>query len=177
MKLTEKHIDDRIDTVTYQHVPGTTTTVCTIKLVNGFVLLGQSACIDAADFDEQVGKDIAYKKARDKIWELEGYLACEAKYKALQLSEKRTEDLAMAILLKRDASTPFFQQNVEKISTSEKINRLWRTPLHLFSQEEKQVISDYWNALEGHAEEGRIISQSLLNHVLEIYDRHFVGGK
>ena len=181
MKLTEQHIDERIDTVDYQRVPGTTTTVCTIKLVNGFVLLGQSACIDPASFDEQTGKDIAYKKARDKIWELEGYLACEARHKATTTSSLQAYlDTSTLVSQEKAPYTPawlFFKRNVEHLSISDKIQRLWRTPLCLFSQEEKQIISECWNELGGRIEEGRTIPPALLDQVLEIHDRHFVGGQ
>lgn len=53
--------------------PTGTLTICVLTLKNGFNVTGESACVDPRNFDEQVGRDIAYRNARDKIWSLEGY--------------------------------------------------------------------------------------------------------
>lgn len=49
-------------------------TFCVIVLKNGFTVTGESACASPENFDAEVGRKIAYKNAREKIWELEGYL-------------------------------------------------------------------------------------------------------
>ena len=49
-------------------------TVCALTLVNGSTVTGDSAAVSPENFDEQVGRDVAYTHARDKIWALEGYL-------------------------------------------------------------------------------------------------------
>jgi hypothetical protein len=61
------------------HFPGTTTTIAIAALPDGFVVgTGQSSCISAANFDADIGAQIAsdnaLKAAREKLWELEGYL-------------------------------------------------------------------------------------------------------
>lgn len=48
-------------------------TLCILVLKNGFMVTGESACASPANFNEEVGRKIAYGKARDKIWALEGY--------------------------------------------------------------------------------------------------------
>ena len=73
-RLTPNYIDSLIQTVRYHVFPGTTTTVCCIELPNGFTVTGDSACASPANFNAQVGREIAYRNAREKIWELEGYL-------------------------------------------------------------------------------------------------------
>ena len=78
--VTNQTIDNRIDTVTYYRLPGTTVTICQIKMVNGFVVLGESACVNPADFDQEKGESIAHENAREKLWPLEGYLAAERRY-------------------------------------------------------------------------------------------------
>ena len=74
-------IDGLMSTVVVHthHFPGTTCTVATATLPDGFVLAtGQSACISPALFDAEIGIKVAtadaIKKAREKAWELEGYL-------------------------------------------------------------------------------------------------------
>lgn len=48
-------------------------TLCFITMRGGFVVTGQSSCIDTKDFDKQLGEDYAYQDAFNKIWELEAY--------------------------------------------------------------------------------------------------------
>jgi len=44
------------------------------KLPNGFTVLGESACVDPTNYDEEIAIDLAKKRIVNKIWELEGYL-------------------------------------------------------------------------------------------------------
>lgn len=53
--------------------PGTTLTVCVLKLANGFTVTGESACASPENFDAELGLNIARENAREKIWALEGY--------------------------------------------------------------------------------------------------------
>jgi hypothetical protein len=77
MGITQQQIEAKIDRVSYQILENSTTTVCCIRMKNGFNIIGTSACVNAADFDEEMGRSIAYKKAFERIWELEGYLLAE----------------------------------------------------------------------------------------------------
>lgn len=63
-------------------VGDTTTMMCSLQLENGFVVTGTSACIDPANFDLEIGKQIAYDNAIDKIWQLEGYLLAQRRLEA-----------------------------------------------------------------------------------------------
>ena len=54
-----------------------TLTFCVLILKNGFTVTGESACASPENFDAEIGKKIAYKNAREKIWQLEGYLLKE----------------------------------------------------------------------------------------------------
>jgi hypothetical protein len=69
---------DKIDAVIvgedYHVFPGTTMTVCALKLRNGYVVIGESAAASPENFDAAIGKRIARDNARNKIWALEGYL-------------------------------------------------------------------------------------------------------
>lgn len=73
-------IDARIDSVDYLQIPGTTLTICIITMVNGYHVIGESACVNPDDFDKEVGESMAYNHAFDQIWPLEGYLAAERRY-------------------------------------------------------------------------------------------------
>lgn len=43
------------------------------KLKNGFTITGESACVDPANYDEEIGFTIAKNQIAQKLWELEGY--------------------------------------------------------------------------------------------------------
>lgn len=72
-KLTPADIDAAIKSVEYSKM-GEKTSVCLVTLVNGYELIGVSSCVDPANFDPQIGNDLALKKAKDQIWMLEGYV-------------------------------------------------------------------------------------------------------
>jgi hypothetical protein len=42
-------------------------------LLNGFTVVGESACASPENFDADLGKKIARDDAKRKIWALEGY--------------------------------------------------------------------------------------------------------
>ncbi len=73
-RLTPDHIDAVIAGEDYHVFPGTTLTVCCLTLANGFNVTGESAAASPENFDEEIGRKIARGNARDKIWQLEGYL-------------------------------------------------------------------------------------------------------
>ena len=52
-------------------------TICILTLENGFTVTGESACASPENFDRIIGQKIAYQNAREKIWQLEGYLLKE----------------------------------------------------------------------------------------------------
>lgn len=54
-----------------------TLTFCVLILKNGFTVTGESACASPENFDAEIGKEIAYENARNKVWMLEGYLLKE----------------------------------------------------------------------------------------------------
>lgn len=72
-RVTPQQIDDQIVGETYHVFPGTTVTVCLLTLKNGFHVTGESAAASPANFNELIGREIARRNARDKIWSLEGY--------------------------------------------------------------------------------------------------------
>lgn len=73
-RLTPDRIDALITGEDYHIFPGTTVTVCLLRLENGFTVIGESACASPENFDEEMGRKIARSNARERIWQLEGYL-------------------------------------------------------------------------------------------------------
>ena len=75
--LTPADIDAVIVGEDYHVFPGTTMTVCALKLRNGFVVVGESAAASPENFDEAIGRRIARENARSRIWALEDYVLRE----------------------------------------------------------------------------------------------------
>jgi hypothetical protein len=73
-RLTPDAIDSVIVGEQYHVFDGTTLTVCCLELKNGFTVTGESASTSPQNFDKDIGRKIARKNAREKIWPLEGYL-------------------------------------------------------------------------------------------------------
>jgi hypothetical protein len=76
-KVTKESIEARIADTDYMVLPNSTVTICNIKMTNGFSVRGESACVDARNFDMEIGRQIAYRDAFSKLWQLEGYLLAE----------------------------------------------------------------------------------------------------
>ncbi|MEG2432298.1 MAG: Gp49 family protein, partial [Acinetobacter sp.] len=104
-RLTPDSIDSKVKSIIYSHPiqcvdPNTIDkntymslrclTFCTIVLENGFTVTGESACASPENFDELIGQRIAYENAREKIWELEGYLLKEQLHKQNSKVELKT---------------------------------------------------------------------------------------
>lgn len=73
-RLNPGAVNKVIRDVQFHVFPGTTTTVCCITLANGFNVTGTSASASPENFNESIGRQVAYDNARNCIWELEGYL-------------------------------------------------------------------------------------------------------
>lgn len=76
-RLNPDMIDATIVSEMYHVFPGTTLTVCALTLRNGFIVIGESAAASPANFDQAIGRKVARENARNKIWQLEGYLLRE----------------------------------------------------------------------------------------------------
>lgn len=62
-------------------------TYVTVRMKNGFTLRESTTCVDPANYDENIGKEICLKKIEDKIWYLLGYALQEKLYR-----EQNSED-------------------------------------------------------------------------------------
>jgi len=47
--------------------------VISFSLASGFTVTGRSACIDPANFDEEIGVYLCENDAKSQLWQLEGY--------------------------------------------------------------------------------------------------------
>ena len=79
-RLTPAHIDSVIRAIDYIVLPCGRTTICQLTLMNGYTITGESASVSKENFNEAIGKEIAYNNARDKIWPLLGYQLMDRLY-------------------------------------------------------------------------------------------------
>ncbi|WP_299375873.1 Gp49 family protein [uncultured Kiloniella sp.] len=73
-RITPEIIDGVIVSEQYHVFAGSMLTVCALTLENGFHVVGESACASPENFNAEIGRKIARENARNKIWQLEGYL-------------------------------------------------------------------------------------------------------
>lgn len=48
-------------------------TYVTVRMKNGFTLRESTTCVDPANYNEEIGKEICLQKIEDKVWFLLGY--------------------------------------------------------------------------------------------------------
>ncbi|OCY22669.1 Gp49 family protein [Acinetobacter pittii] len=80
-RVTKTQIDALMERVTYtvEQCPGGTTSTFVHAFLDGkfFLATGFSACVNAENFDAEIGERMARgnaeKHAENKLWELEGY--------------------------------------------------------------------------------------------------------
>jgi hypothetical protein len=73
-------------------IPLSLLTFCVLVLNNGFTVTGVSACVSPANFDAQLGKDIARKDATNTMWSLLGYALKQKLYDEAEFSRPVAED-------------------------------------------------------------------------------------
>jgi len=73
-RLSPDDIDAVIVAESFTVLPSGKCMICELTLVNGFTVRGESACVSVNNFNEEIGREISRKNARDKIWGFEGYL-------------------------------------------------------------------------------------------------------
>ena len=76
-RLTPDDINKKITNKTFTILPSGKCMVCEITLENGYTVRGEAACVSKENFNQEIGERISFENARDKIWELEGYLLQE----------------------------------------------------------------------------------------------------
>ena len=77
-RVTKEYIESRISKRVFTKLPfSTTVTMCHIDLDNGFSVRGESACVNPANYDREIGEKIAYDNAFSKLWAFFGFVLAE----------------------------------------------------------------------------------------------------
>jgi len=75
-KLTADYLTAQIAASDYLTLD--TLTVCVLTMKHGGMVTGESNVIDPANYDADIGREMAYKDAFSKLWQLEGYASKRA---------------------------------------------------------------------------------------------------
>ena len=76
-RVTPARLEEVIVSEQYHVFPNTTFTSCLLTLANGYTVLGESACASPENYNAELGRKTARENAKNKIWQLEGYLLRE----------------------------------------------------------------------------------------------------
>lgn len=79
-RVTLEYMQSRITDKDFTVLPESTVTICNITLDNGYSVRGESACVDPANFDREIGQHYAEKQAMGKLWPLFGFLLAETRF-------------------------------------------------------------------------------------------------
>lgn len=80
-RISLEDIRKKVCSTSYTRLSGTVT-VCQMEMVNGYVVVGQSACVDPNEYNQALGEKFAYEDAINQLWPLEGYLLAQRRYEA-----------------------------------------------------------------------------------------------
>ena len=86
-QVTIEQIRSKIVGEEFVIMPDLRTTLCQLTLVNGYTVIGKSACVDIDNFDASLGRHYAKEDAINQIWPLEGYLLAERLYLGIEPEE------------------------------------------------------------------------------------------
>ena len=79
-RVTQQDVDSAIVAQDFTILPDGRTTICTLTLYNGFTVHGESFCVCIENFDEQMGREVAAKNAREQVWKFLGFRLAENLY-------------------------------------------------------------------------------------------------
>lgn len=74
-KVSQEQIDELLNNAeTQEHIFWDKELAVSYKLKNGFTISGRGACVDPANFNIDIGRQVAREDAENQLWKLEGYL-------------------------------------------------------------------------------------------------------
>lgn len=92
IKVTPEEVKENMQDVIVRTLNdfGKPCTYVTVRMKNGFTLRESTTCVDPANYNEEIGKQICLEKIEDKVWFLLGYaLQTEASAKNQTLAHTR----------------------------------------------------------------------------------------
>ena len=90
--FSREDVVDRIAKTTYRYVENTT--ICVIKLDNGYVGVGYSTPTYDKEYSKARGKELARQKAIDKLWTVYKFWMADWHYRGLDMLSAEQHELA-----------------------------------------------------------------------------------
>ena len=83
IKVTPEEVKENMKDVLVRTVVefGKPCTYVTVRMKNGFTLRESTTCVDPANYNEEIGKEICLKRIENKVWNLLGYALQEKAFK------------------------------------------------------------------------------------------------
>jgi hypothetical protein len=75
-RVTKEYMESRIKDKKFTRL-GETLTHCRIILDNNYSVTGESACVNVANYNQEIGEKIAFDNAFRQLWPLFGFLLAE----------------------------------------------------------------------------------------------------
>lgn len=82
-RLAPSDIDRVIVGETFTALPSGKCLICEVTLKNGFTVRGEACAVSKENFDLNIGMRVSREDARQKIWQLEGYLLQQRLYDSM----------------------------------------------------------------------------------------------
>ena len=76
-RITPELVDAAIASEEYYVFDTSCLTICVLTLKNGFTVSGDSPLVSIENYDPEIGREVSKAKARNKIWQLLGFLLQE----------------------------------------------------------------------------------------------------
>ena len=82
IKVTPEEVKENMQDIIVRTIDdfGKPCTYVVVRMKNGFTLRESTTCVDSANYDENIGKQICLEKIEDKVWYLLGYALQEKQY-------------------------------------------------------------------------------------------------
>jgi len=82
-RVTKEYMESRIASKDFVKI-GDTVTRYNIVLDNGYSVRGESACVNPANYNQEIGERIAYDDAFKKLWPLFGFILAEKNFNKIK---------------------------------------------------------------------------------------------
>lgn len=82
IKVTPEEVKENMQDVIVRTLDdfGKPCTYVTVRMKNDFTLRELTTCVDSANYNEEIGKQVCLKKIEDKVWFLLGYALQKKQY-------------------------------------------------------------------------------------------------
>jgi hypothetical protein len=79
-RVTAEYMQSRIAKTEFSRLADSTVTHCRVTLDSGFGVSGESACVNPENYNEEIGRKIAFDNAFRQLWPLFGFLLAEKNF-------------------------------------------------------------------------------------------------